>query len=45
MDWLSIVKIVGMFLTAVFVGFLLKELIKSAKESNDGKVSGKCELD
>jgi hypothetical protein len=45
MDWLSIVKIVGMALTVIFLGFLLKELIKSAKESNDGKVSGKCELD
>jgi len=45
LDWLSIIKIVGMFMTAVFIGFLLKELIKSAKESNDGKASGRCELD
>ncbi|MCF6206890.1 MAG: hypothetical protein L3J47_08400 [Sulfurovum sp.] len=45
MDWLSVVKIVGMFLTVVFVGFLLKELIKSARDSKNGKVSGKCELD
>jgi len=45
MDWISAVKIVGMLLTVVFLGFLLKELVKSAKESNNGRISDKCELD
>ncbi len=45
MDWIAGIKIVGMLLTVVFLGFLVKELIKSAKESNDGRVSDKCELD
>jgi len=45
MDWLTIVKITGMFLTVIFIGFLIKELLKSVKESKDGKVSGRCELD
>jgi len=45
MDWLTVVKIIGMILTVLFLGLLVKELIKTAKESNDGKVSDRCELD
>ena len=45
MDGWSILKIVGMAATVVFLWFLLKELIKSIKESNDGRVSDKCDLD
>jgi len=45
MEWLTVLMILGMIATLVFVGFLLKELIQSAKESKDGKVSGRCELD
>jgi hypothetical protein len=45
MDWISGIKIIGMFLTIIFIGFLIKELLKSVKESKDGKVSGRCELD
>jgi len=45
MDWLTIVKIVGMIATLIFVGFLIRELKKSIKESKDGKVSGRCDLD
>jgi hypothetical protein len=45
MDWLNIVKIIGMIATAVFIGFLIRELIKNIKESKDGKVSERCDLD
>ena len=45
MDGWTIIKIIGMLATLVFLGFLLKELIKSIKESKEGRVSGKCDLD
>ncbi|MEA3419431.1 MAG: hypothetical protein U9Q90_08550 [Campylobacterota bacterium] len=45
MDGWTIVKIVGMVATVVFLWFLLKELRKSIKESKEGRVSGKCDLD
>ncbi|WP_296824364.1 hypothetical protein [Sulfurovum sp.] len=45
MDWISIIKIVGMITTVIFLGFLIKELRKSIKESNEGKVSDRCDLD
>jgi len=45
MDGWAIIKIIGMLLTLVFLFFLLKELIKSIKESNNGRVSDKCDLD
>ena len=45
MDWLTVVKIVGMTVTLVFIGFLIKEFRKSIKESKEGKVSKRCELD
>ena len=45
MDGWTIIKAAGMVLTLVFLFFLLKELIKSIKESKDGRVSGKCDLD
>jgi heme/copper-type cytochrome/quinol oxidase subunit 3 len=45
MNGLQIGMVVGMVLTLIFVGFLIKELIHSIKESNEGKVSEPCELD
>jgi len=45
MDGWTIFKIVGMALTLIFLFFLLKELIKSIKESKDGRVSDKCDID
>jgi hypothetical protein len=45
MDGWTIIKIIGMLATLVFLGFLLKELIKSIKESKEGRVSGKCDHD
>ena len=45
MDWFTMVKIVGMAATLVFIGYLVKALKKSIKESKEGRVSGKCELD
>jgi len=45
MDGLTIIIAIGMILTLVFIGFLVKELKKSIKESNEGKVSKRCELD
>jgi uncharacterized membrane protein len=45
MDWITIVKIVGMIATLIFMGFLLKEFRKSIQESKAGKTSGRCDLD
>jgi len=45
MDWLTILEIGGMLVTVLLVILLIRELRKSMKESNEGKVSGKCELD
>jgi len=45
MDWISIIKLVGMALTAIFLGFLLKELIKNIKDDKEGKNHRKCDLD
>jgi len=45
MNGLTIIIAIGMILTLVFIGFLVKELKKSIKESNEGKVSKRCELD
>jgi len=45
MDGWTIVKVIGMIATAIFLIFLLKELIKSIKESKDGRVSDKCDID
>jgi len=45
MDWLTILEIGGMLMTVLLVILLIRELRKSMKESNEGKVSGKCELD
>ena len=45
MDWLTILGIGGMLVTVLLVILLIRELRKSMKESNEGKVSGKCELD
>ena len=45
MDWVSTIKIIGMIATVIFLGFLLKELIKSIKENKEGRTGGRCELD
>ncbi len=45
MDWITVVKIVGMIATLIFIGFLVKEFRKSIQESKEGKVSGRCDLD
>jgi hypothetical protein len=45
MDWLTGIKIIGMIATLIFIGFLIKELKKSIQESNEGKVSKRCDLD
>ncbi len=45
MDGWMIFKIVGMLLTLIFLFFLLRELINSIKESKNGKVSDRCDLD
>ena len=45
MNWLTAFEIIGMIITAIVIGLLIKELKKSIRESKEGKVSGKCELD
>lgn len=45
MIWLYILELIGMILTAWIIFLLVKELRKSIKESNEGKVSDKCDLD
>lgn len=45
MDWITLLEIGGMLFTAYLVFLLIKEFRKSIKESNEGKVSGKCDLD
>jgi len=45
MDGWTIVKLTGMILTLIFLLFLLRELIKSIRESKEGRVSDRCELD
>ncbi|WP_456431809.1 hypothetical protein [Nitratifractor sp.] len=43
--WMTIGKIAGGILTAIVLYFLIRELIKIVKESNEGKCSDKCDLD
>lgn len=45
MDWLTILEIGGILITVGLLFFLIKELKKNIKDSKDGKVSGKCDLD
>ncbi len=45
MDWFTIMVGAGMLVTLFIVFLLLKEFKKSIKESKEGKVSGRCELD
>ena len=45
MDWITVIKIVGMVATLIFIGFLLKEFRKSIQESKDGKISKRYDLD
>lgn len=45
MIWLYILELIGMILTAWIIFLLVKELRQSVKESNEGKVSDKYDLD
>jgi len=45
MDWITLLEIGGMFFTAYLIFLLVKEFRKSIKESKEGKVSRKCDLD
>ncbi len=45
MDWLTLLEIGGMVFTVYLIFLLLKEFKKSIKESKEGKVSGRCDLD
>jgi len=45
MDWIGTLEIVGMIATVIFLGFLIKELRKSIKQSKEGKISDRCDLD
>ncbi len=45
MVWLRVGEIIGAVLTVVILYFLIKEIKKSIKDSNSGKISDKCELD
>jgi len=43
--WLTLGKVVAGIITLLVLFFLIKELIKMVKESNEGKCSDKCDLD
>ena len=45
MDWLTLLEIGGMLFTAYLIFLLVKEFKKSIRESKEGKVSGRCDLD
>jgi hypothetical protein len=45
MLWMTIGKIIGAAITIYLLYAIVKELKKSIKESNEGRCSGKCELD
>jgi len=45
MLWMTIGKIVGALITLYLLYAIIKELRTSIKESNEGRCSGKCELD
>jgi len=45
MNWLTILEISGVVITIGLLFLLMKELKKNIKDPNDGKVSGKCDLD
>ena len=45
MDWLTLLEIGGMVFTVYLIFLLLREFKKSIKESKEGKVSGRCDLD
>jgi hypothetical protein len=45
MLWMTLGKIVGAAITIYLLYALVKELRKSIRESNEGRCSGKCELD
>ncbi|ADV45484.1 hypothetical protein [Nitratifractor salsuginis] len=43
--WLTLGKVAAGIITLLVLFFLIKELIKMVKESNEGKCSDKCDLD
>jgi len=43
--WMDLAKIAGGILTLVVLYFLIKELRKVVKDSNEGRCSDKCDLD
>jgi hypothetical protein len=45
MDWVSWIKIVGMILTLIFMGYYLKFFIKTIQDDKNGKTTTRCELD
>jgi len=45
MNWITLLEIGGMLVTAYLIFLLVKEFQKSIKESKEGKVSGRCDLD
>ncbi len=45
MNWITLFEIGGMLFTAYLIFLLLKEFRKSIKESKEGKVSRRCDLD
>jgi len=45
MNWITLLEIGGMLFTANLIFLLLKEFRKSIKESKEGKISGRCDLE
>ena len=45
MDWFTLLEIGGMVFTIYLIFLLIKEFRKSIKESKEGRVSGRCDLD
>jgi hypothetical protein len=45
MDWLTLLEIGGMVFTIYLIFLLIKEFRKSIKESKEGRVSRRCDLD
>jgi len=45
MNWFLPLVIIGMAFTLYLIFLLIKEFKKSIKESKEGRVSGRCDLD
>jgi flagellar basal body-associated protein FliL len=43
--FMIVAVVIGMVATLAILYFLLKEMKQSIKDSNEGKVSNRCELD